>query len=75
MNRPTKQMYESAIKGNYNLKEHIKDNRRYIDKYLDMIIHLKTQIKEYEKTIEHNNETIMLYNLYAEHDKMIEERD
>lgn len=72
MNRPTKQMYESAIRGNDNLRECIKDDRKYIDKYLDMIIHLKTKINDYNKTIEHNNETIMLYE---EREKLIKERE
>ena len=69
--KPSKQEYERAIIGNDNLRECIKDDRKYIDKYLDMIIHLKTKIKDYEKTIEHNNETIMLYNLYEERDKIV----
>lgn len=73
MGRPTKQMYENAISGNNKLRELIKLNRKDVDKHLDCIALLRNSITEYEKIIEHNNETIMLYNLYKESENIFKE--
>ena len=73
MSRPTKQMYESAISGNEKLKELIELNKKDIDKHLDCIALLRNSFVEYKKIIERNNETIMLYNLYAESEKIFKE--
>ena len=73
MGRPTKREYDNAIRGNNKLIELIKLNRKDVDKHLDCIALLRNSITEYEKIIEHNNETIMLYNLYEESENIFKE--
>lgn len=70
--RPSKQEYESAINGNKILKMNIIKEKEDIDKHLDIILTMRKRIQDYEKYIESNNEIIMKYEFYEEHEKKVE---
>ena len=69
--KPSKQEYESAINANKIHKMNIIKEREDIDKHLDIILTMRKRIQDYERYIEYNNELIMKYEFYEEHEKKV----